>query len=120
MGFTPDDLLLLEETREVRIETRRGDRTYRTVIWVVVDDGAVFVRSVRGESGRWYERVLADPDVVLHVAGRQIAARAESAADDESVELTSAALRRKYPPGQSLDSMLRPEVLDTTLRLDPV
>ena len=120
MGFTPDDLRLLDETSEVHIETRRGDRTYRTVIWIVVEDGEVFVRSVRGGSGRWYQRARAEPEVVVHAAGRQIRARAHPAPDDDSVERTSAALRRKYRPGGSLNSMLRQEVLETTMRLDPI
>lgn len=120
MSFSSEDLRLIDETGEVHIETKRGDRTHRTVIWVIVDDGEVFVRSVRGPSGKWYQRALADPDVALDVAGRRIPARAVPADDEESVERTSAALRRKYRPGGSLNSMLRHEVLDTTLRLDPV
>jgi len=41
------------------------------------------------------------------------------AADAASVEACSAGLRRKYRRSYSLRSMLRPEILDTTLRLDP-
>lgn len=119
MGFASDDLRALDETGEVEIETRRGDRTYRTVIWIVVDEGEVFVRSVRGESGKWYQRARAEPEVMLHAAGRRIPARAHPAADEDSVERTSAALRRKYRPGGSLNSMLRPEILETTMRLEP-
>jgi hypothetical protein len=42
------------------------------------------------------------------------------ATDPESIRRTSDGFVRKYKPGRSLDSMVRPEVLDTTLRLDPV
>lgn len=119
MSFSPDELQLIDKTGQVHIETRRGDRSHRTVIWVVVDDGEVFVRSVRGRLGKWYQRTLADPDVTLHVAGRGIPAKAVVVEDEDSIRRTSNALRRKYTPGGSLDSMLRPEVLDTTLRLDP-
>lgn len=119
MSFSPDELQLIDKTGQVHIETRRGDRSHRTVIWVVVDDGEVFVRSVRGRMGKWYQRTLADPDVTLHVAGRGIPAKAVVVEDEDSIRRTSNALRRKYTPGGSLDSMLRPEVLDTTLRLDP-
>lgn len=120
MGFNPDDLRLMDETREVHIETRRGDRPYRTVIWIAVDDGEVFVRSVRGATAKWYQRARAEPEVVIHAASRRIAARAHPAPDKDSVERTSEALRRKYRPGGSLNSMLRPEILETTMRLDPL
>ncbi|MGH8914754.1 MAG: DUF2255 family protein, partial [Acidimicrobiia bacterium] len=61
----PDELQAIDGAREVVIGTRTGDRVFRTVIWVVVDDDDVFVRSVRGELGRWYQRALADPEVTL-------------------------------------------------------
>jgi hypothetical protein len=105
---------------EVLVETRRGQRTYRTVIWVVVDDGEVFVRSVRGESGRWYQRALADPGVALLVGGTRFGFQAHPANDPDSIRRVSEALRLKYAPGRSYDSMVRPEVLGTTLRLDPL
>jgi hypothetical protein len=120
MSFDPDDLLLMDETPEVQIETRRVDQTYRTVIWIVVNDGEVFIRSVRGDSGKWFQRARAQPEVVIHAEGRRIPARAHLATDEDSVERTSAALRRKYRPGGSLDAMLRPHTLETTLRLDAV
>ncbi|MGH8945456.1 MAG: nitroreductase/quinone reductase family protein [Acidimicrobiia bacterium] len=121
MSFDPKDLLLLDEASEVHIETKRADgRSHRTIIWIVVDEGEVFVRSVRGQSGKWYQRARAEPEVVIHAGGRQIPAKAHLAADEDSVERTNAALRRKYRPGGSLNSMLRPETHDTTMRLDPV
>ncbi len=106
--------------REVVIETRSGDRVTGTVIWVVVEDEKVYVRSVRGTPGRWYQRALAEPDVTLRVGGNRLRFRAVPAGDDESVERASEGLRRKYPKGRSLDSMLRPEVLRTTLLLEPL
>lgn len=119
MAFSDKQLKLISESREVHIETRAGAHGYRTVIWVVVDDGEVFVRSVRGEKGKWYQRALENPDVALDAAGTKIRASAVPARDASSVERTSDALSRKYPKSKSLDSMMRPEILDTTMRLDP-
>ena len=120
MALTPDQLDQISSTHMVEIETRRGEKSRRTIIWVVVDDGEVFVRSVRGDAGRWYQRAVADPEVALVVGGDRYAFTAEPASDPESVDRTSNALRAKYRPGRSLDNMLLPEVLHTTLRLDPV
>lgn len=120
MSLNADQLEILTEVNRVVIETRSGERSIATIIWVVVDDGDVFVRSVRGESGKWYQRALAQPEVTLRVGDDRIRFTAVPAGDAESVERVSAALRRKYPPGGSLDSMLHPDVLGTTLRLEPV
>jgi hypothetical protein len=119
MAFSDRELQLISESDEVQIETRAGGRSYRTIIWIVVDESELFVRSVRGENGKWYQRALANPEVILHAAGTEIPARAESATDPISVERTSAALRRKYRKGPSLDSMLKTEIFGTTMRLDP-
>ena len=120
MPLTDTERQMLDTTGQVVIETRVGGRSMGTIIWVVVDDGEVFVRSVRGESGRWYQRVLADPDVALVVGETRLRFRAVPAADAESVDRASEGLRRKYTRGRSLDSMLRPEVLGTTLLLEPI
>jgi hypothetical protein len=112
----------LDTVREVDIETRRsaGAPVNRTTIWVVVEKGEVYVRALRGRSGRWYRELLANPDAVLHVDGEAVPVRATVADDPESVERTSAGLRRKYADyAGSLRSMLREEILDSTVRLEP-
>jgi hypothetical protein len=119
MALSAAQLAILNDVDRVVVETRSGDRSIGTIIWVVVDDGDVFVRSVRGESGRWYQRALADPEVTLRVGDQRLPFRAVAATDPGSVERVSEALRRKYKPGGSLDSMLHPETLGTTLRLEP-
>ncbi|MGH8951772.1 MAG: DUF2255 family protein [Acidimicrobiia bacterium] len=120
MALSSQDLERIGGAREVSIETRSGDRRIRTVIWVVVDNGDVLVRSVRGEGGRWYQRAVANPEVSLVVGSDRYRFRAIHAADPDDIERTSDALRHKYPPGRSLDSMVRPEVLGTTLLLESV
>ena len=118
MALTPEQLQEIEEAREVVIETRRGDRVIGTVIWVVVGDGDVYVRSVRGESGRWYQRARSNPEVALRIRDASFEFSAVPATDPDSIELASEALGRKYR-GRSLDNMLLPETLGTTLRLEP-
>jgi hypothetical protein len=119
MPLTTEQVEQIEEAREVVIETRRGERAFRTMIWVVVDDGEVFVRSVRGEEGRWFRRALAQPEVAVAVGGDRFEFVARPANNPESIERVSEALRRKYR-GRSLEMMLLPGTLSTTLRLDPV
>ena len=104
------------------IETRGGNRTYRAHIWVSVADGDLFIRSVRGESGRWYQRALADPKVALHSGDTRVEFRAVPVPEDASIERASAAFRRKYAsqPRWQLKPLLRSKALRATLRLDPI
>ena len=121
--FDTETLRLLDETDEVYVETRRdGDSPeHRTIIWVVVAGGEVYVRSVRGPKGRWYREISSNPEGALHVDDERIPVRAAPADDGPTVEAVSDALRSKYEesaPGPTA-AMVRPEVLPTTLKLSP-
>ena len=120
--FDPEALRTLDETEEVEIETTAADGPHhRTIIWVVVTDGVVYIRSVRGTAGRWYREIVANPDAVLHTDSLHLAVRASPATDPASVEAASEGYRRKYNARwpRETASMLRDETLGTTLRLEP-
>lgn len=118
MTFEKADLARIAAAREIEIETHSSaGEIHRTIIWVVVHDGSVLVRSVRGPRGRWYREALADPAVAVHVDGRRLPATAVLTSDPATVVACTEELRLKYR-GRSLDSMLRPDVLETTLRLE--
>jgi len=122
-SFEAETLRLLDETREVRIETRRdGDsQKHRTIIWVVVVEGEVFVRSVRGPRGRWYREISSNPEGALHVEDVRIPVLAAPATEGATVDAVSAAFRSKYQRSSpaSTEAMVRPETLPTTLKLSP-
>src|SRR3954468_882690 len=97
MGFDGETLSLLDDAVEVAIETARLDgKRRRTIIWVVVDDEDVFVRSVSGERGYWFQAAT-EPDaaISLIVDGHRLPVSATLASDEESVERTSRQLERK-------------------------
>ena len=57
-AFDPDVVAALRDEIEVEIETWSAERgARRVIIWIVVVDGAPYVRSYRGTAGRWY-RIL--------------------------------------------------------------
>jgi hypothetical protein len=123
MSFDTDTLKAWDQTAEVEIETSRGAGApvHRTVIWIVVDGDSAYVRSVRGEKGRWYREILANPRGAVHVDGRRVPVTAQAANDGPTVARVSELLSRKYQdrwPGPTA-AMLRDEVLPTTLRLAP-
>src|SRR3712207_8290607 len=96
--FGPDPHGPLGNKREVRTKTRRdaGSPEHRTIIWVVVVESEVFVRSVRGPRGRWYREISSNPEGALHVKGERIPVHATPAADDMTVNAVSDAIGSKY------------------------
>ncbi|HEU4320374.1 MAG TPA: DUF2255 family protein [Acidimicrobiia bacterium] len=120
MSLTADQRAAIDTTEEVDIYTSAGGRMIGTIIWVVVSEGEVYVRSVNAEDGQWYQRARSNPSVSLDVNGERIDFQAVHIGDDATIEAVSDALRAKYRPGASLDAMVRDEVLGHTLRLDPV
>ena len=122
-GFEPDAAAPMREARTVEIETSAGPGTpaHRATIWIVVgEDGRVFVRSWLGKRGRWYRELVANPEGAVVFGGRRIAIRAVPV-DEAGVSACSRLLRAKYRSSrESLQSMVRDEVLGTTLELVPV
>jgi hypothetical protein len=122
--FASDVIDRLRDVREIEIETtRKAGEKRRTTIWIAVDGEDVFVRSEYGDNGWWYRDITNRPDAVVHPrdidpAG-SIAVRAIPAGDGDSVERCSAAIKRKYPPGSSVDVMTSPPATEATLRLEP-
>ena len=120
MSFSTEDLDLLDGTEEIEIETQAPDKAARlTVIWVVVDDGEVFVRTYRGAGSRWFKDVAANPAVAIHVDGKRLPATAIPATDPDAIERASTGFLRKYGDDPASRAMVKPEILDTTLRLEP-
>jgi hypothetical protein len=120
LSFPKNTIALLDRTPEVDIETRSPKGTVHAVrIWIVVDGDDVFIRTYRGPTSRWYRELVAAQGGALVVNGKRIPVRAVNAADSASVKRTSDGYRKKYRKGSSLDSMLVPSVLPTTLRLEP-
>jgi hypothetical protein len=116
--FDADTLRLLGETREVDIRTDKHPGS-AVVIWVVVADGAVFVRSFRGVKGRWYRDLATGGPAALEVAGRRLAVQAVPVTDPATIEQVSRGFLGKYAPSPYAQAMVQADILSTTLRLDP-
>jgi hypothetical protein len=116
--FDADTLRELREVQEVAIRTDKHPAN-AVVIWVVTADDEVFVRSVRGAKGRWYRDLAAGGPATLEFAGRQLAVQAIPASDEDSIARVSREYLQKYRTSPYAQSMVRAEVLPTTLRLEP-
>ncbi len=88
-------------------------------IWIAVVDDAVFVRSVRGPRGKWNTAARADGRATLEVDGRQLPVKITPISDAATLEAVSQAFLTKYAASPYAKSMVAPETLPTTLRLNP-
>jgi hypothetical protein len=121
-AFEEEVIQLLAKIEEVEVETRAGPDApaHRVTIWVVVDGGVAYVRSVRGVRGRWYREATAFPELVVYAGERRLPAHAEPVGDPTTIARVSEAFLRKYVQWPNdARAMVRDEALPTTLRLHP-
>ena len=77
------------------------------------------MRTYKGPKSRWYRDAQANSAVAIHVDGKRLAATAIPATDPDAIERTSAGFLRKYASDPAAKAMVGPDVLETTLRLEP-
>jgi hypothetical protein len=118
MNFDADTLRALRDVKEVTIRTEKHPKS-AVVIWVVVADNDVFVRSWLGNKGRWHRDLAAGGPATLEFGARRLAVRAIPASDPDTVARVSREFLRKYQPSSHAQEMVRSEILPTTLRLEP-
>jgi hypothetical protein len=120
-GFSEVVLEKFADMKEVDVETRSADgKLHSVIIWIVVVDRVPYVRSVRGPKGRWFRELMARKEGAIKVGGVRYPVRPKLVKDEATNELVSRAIRTKYKTSQaSVIAMLRPEVLETTARLEP-
>ena len=117
--WTDAELRELDRAREVRVAGRRSDGASRTlvIVWHVVVDGAVYLRSVKGPQGQWYQGVARHFEGFLRWGGQT---RAVSYTLDSTHDSAiDAAYTAKYGNGSATRSIITPLSKETTLRVDP-
>jgi hypothetical protein len=117
-AFDTATLRQLRDTQEFMIRTEQRPRS-AVVIWVVVADDDVFVRSWLGARGRWYRDLATGGPATLEFAGRQLKVQAIPASEPDAVARASREFLQKYRTSSHAPEMVRSEILPTTLRLEP-
>jgi hypothetical protein len=121
-SFSPDDLRLLEHIEEIEVEPETvQEEPHRRTIWVVVVGSDAYVRSVNGKQGHWYQELVAKSACSIYADDRRIPVQAVPVSDAEIQAQVSAAYVRKYAMyPHDVAWLVGPEVLPTTLRLEPI
>jgi hypothetical protein len=117
--WTPDDLAAIDGDGELHVAARRPDGTLHTprIVWHVVVDGHLFIRSVRGEDGAWYRGVRRTGTGEIDAGG--VRADVTFTPDDARDAAIDLAYHAKYGDGSAVTSITSPTATATTLRVDP-
>ncbi|GAA1525964.1 DUF2255 family protein [Kribbella lupini] len=117
--WTAEELATLDRIDEIRVAGRRKDGSLRTltIVWHVVVDGSLYVRSVRGAEGAWYQGVVHHHEGAIAWDGET---RAVSFIPDTTVDdQLDAAYYKKYGTGSSSQAITNAAARATTLRVEP-
>lgn len=118
-NWTAEELQSLERIGEIRVAGRRKDASLRTltIVWHVVVDGNLYVRSVRGVEGSWYKGVIHHHEGAIswNNTTREVTYIPDSTADAQ----IDAAYLAKYGDGSPTRAITNPAAKATTLRIEP-
>src|SRR5260370_40456285 len=106
--FEADTLSDLRDIKEVTIRTEKHPDS-AVVIWVVVTDDEVFVRSFRGTKGRWYRDLATGGPATLEFARRRLRVQAIPAKNPAAIERASHADLGKDRATSYAQSMVQPD-----------
>ncbi len=117
-----DELAKIGAAEEVQIASVRRDGTLGkpVTVWVVRHGDDVYLRSVRGRGGHWFQGTQARHEGRIRAGGvQQDVAFVDADHDvDDEVDAAYRAKYRRYA-GSILNSVLTPEARSTTMKLVP-
>jgi len=120
--FEERELRLLRETEEIEIETTLNQtrELHRATVWVVVVGSDVYVRSVNGAQGHWYQQLTANRIGSIYADEKRLPVRAAPVSDAQLLEQVNDAYLSKYGHyPHDVAWIIGPQVTPTTLRLHP-
>ncbi|MDO8145835.1 DUF2255 family protein [Isoptericola sp. 178] len=118
-AWNPTDLDAIERAGELDVAAHRPDGSLRTprIVWHVVVDGTLFIRSVRGDAGGWYRGVQRTGTGRITSGG--VTADVIFTENHEHDTAIDRAYHDKYGDGSPVRAITSPAAVATTLRVDP-
>jgi hypothetical protein len=121
-SWSGDELSSIGEGDEIRIASRRPDRSLRPYvrIWVVRVGDDLYVRSAYGPENGWYRRALASGEGRIRTAGmeRDVTFEAPDRSLDAEVDRAYHVKYDRYGPA-IVGTVVSSQAAGTTLRLVP-
>ena len=123
-GWTQDELAAVGEAEELQMAPAQGDGTLRraTPIWVVRVGDQIFIRSYRGQNGRWFKAAQQNHEGEISAGGVRKRVRFIDTDDAETQEAVDGAYRSKYGRygARYVEPMVAEAARATTLALVPI
>ena len=119
--WTKEELHRIAETDDLHIAPFREDgKTYGTPTWIwsVAVDGALYVRSYNGKSGRWYQAALKQKAGRITAAGMTKEVSFEPVSGSLSDRIDDA-YRSKYASSPYLKPMISARAREATVKILP-
>ncbi|MEU8343210.1 hypothetical protein SAMN05443665_1015133 [Actinomadura meyerae] len=119
--WSNDDLARLGGADEIQVAPEKSDGTLRspTTIWIVRTGEEMYVRSVNGRDGHWYQTAENTHRGQIRADGTTVDVAFVDEGDPAVNEQVDAAYMAKYGSTPYAEPMTRPGPRDTTLRLAP-
>ncbi|TQM57954.1 DUF2255 family protein [Humibacillus xanthopallidus] len=117
--WDPDRLAVVDADEEMTVAAHRPDGTLRTprIVWQVIVDNGLWIRSVRGASGGWYRGVRRTGTGRIEAGGATI--DVTFTPDQSHDDAIDRAYREKYGNGSAVRAITSPLARATTLRVEP-
>ena len=119
--WNPTELERIAEAREIEISSLRPDGalTKPVTIWCVRVEGELFVRSVRGDAGRWFKAAEQRHEGRIEAGDTAVDVTFEDLPHHLDGEI-DAAYKEKYGyPSNPVDSVIADAAKATTIRVEP-
>ena len=122
-AWTSDELQKVGTAEELQVMSLREDGTLSkpVTIWVTRVGNDVYVRSVRGLAGGWYQGTQVQHEGRIRAGGVEKEVSFVNETDPARIQQVDAAYREKYHryPPNIANSVLTPEARAATLKLAP-
>lgn len=120
-NWTDDELTKIGETDELYIASQKQDGSLRdaVIIWVVRVGNDVFVRSVKGTNGKWYQHALVQHKGHIEAGGVSKDVTFSEIKSEHQDEIDKAYQTKYAKYGATVDSTLTPQAQVATLKIVP-
>ena len=117
--WNQQDLAAIDADGELRVAADRPDGTRQTprIVWHVVVDDSLYIRSVKGVDGAWYRGVQRTGTGTIDSGG--VHADVTFTRDDAHDAEIDRAYHAKYGNGSPVRSITSATAAATTLRVEP-
>jgi hypothetical protein len=120
--FDRNHLQMLSDAEEIVLELDSAPQDLQQVVlWVVAVGPNLYVRSVNGQHGHWYQKLLTESQASIRAEDQILPVRAVPVSDQNTWTQVSCEYLRKYAQyPQDAAWLVTPEIVATTMRLEPV